>query len=213
MSSTYYPAADPGDHEHELVKRTGVPHQTYGYHLGYIEVGTPGSNKSDMCFRPIFHITLPDEGKVAADVTWAKIWFYCSYRVGSPEALTYHLSHVEQSDWYDFYTHGSGQADYTCYQHSGGAWFAPWGDYYNPTADFAGPSADGWFSVDITDLIKDAITNHARDTNALIWVGDQASTSWNFYCKHATGVKEPYRWYVEVEWAAAAARGQAYVIG
>jgi len=219
LSSTYYPAADPGDHEHELVKRSSYPHYGYGSHLGYIEVGTPGSDKGDMCLRPIFHITLPDEGKVAADVNWAKLWFYCPLRVGSPQGLTYHLARIleTRADWYDFYTHETTMADYTCWQHSGAAWTVPWGDYTTPQADFAGPSATGWFSVDITDLIKDAITNRVRDLNALIWVGDQASTSWNFYCKHSLAGSPPVpynRWYVEVEWASvAAARGYAQVIG
>jgi hypothetical protein len=208
MSSTYYPAADPGDHEHEIIKNTADAHNKYGLHLGILDVGTPGLTKSDFVYRPIFHLTLPDEGKVAADVSWAKLWLYCYSRVGSPEGLTYHLARVTQYDWYDYYTHGLGPSlDYTCYQHSGAAWATLFGDYSTPQADFAGPATTGWFSVDITDLIKDAITNHTRDLNALIWVGDQASTAWYFSCKHSS-VTPSLKWHVEVEWAAPAAAGR-----
>lgn len=203
MSSTYYPAADPGDHEHELIKGgPGSPHQPYGSHLGSLEVGTPGTSKGDMVFRPIFHLTLPDEGKVEDDVVSAKLCLAVNYRVGSPQNFTYRLSHVSQFDWYDFYTHGSGAADYTCYQsHLIKLWEVAWGDVDTPYVDFTGPSGNVLLEIPITDMIKDAITNHGRDMNVLISSPSDASTSWNFDCKHCSSPSHP--WYVEIEWAAA----------
>ena len=209
MSTSYYPAADPGDHEHTMIKITSLPHDPYTDHLGYLEVGTPGTDKASGRYRPIMHITLPDEGKVEGDVTWAKIWLMARNIVGTPSDSTYSFRHVTQYDWYDYYTHGDACCDYTCYQHSAGAWTVAWGDTAAPTCSFSGPASPGWFSVDITDMVKHCITNHARDINMLIFHGEEASTSWNFNCKH--NATPANRWYVEVEWAAAAA-GKSQII-
>jgi hypothetical protein len=240
LSSIYHPGADPLDPEHVIVHDTADLHRVFGIHTP-LPVGTPGADKANMQFRPIFHLTLPDEGKVAADVSWAKIWFHVSAIVGTPSGFPYHLSHVAstqsppQFGWYDWYTGDGGSpthidsADYTCWQHNEHAWTNPGGDYTTPQMDFNGPIILDWFNpvatgaTTFTDIVKDAITNHARDINVLIWCGDQASTAWYFICKHSMvqgpppdypSIPDPLRWYVEVQWAgAAAALGQAYVIG
>jgi len=214
MSSIYYPAVDNDDPEHIIRFAPDYPgiHTMYGAHLGYLEVGTPGGDKGQENFRPLFHLTLPDEGKVEADVTWAKIWFYCSLRTGSPESSSYDLHRCSRYDWWSYYGHTTTCCEETCYQHSDATWTASGGDGTTPSVNFYGPSAIGWFSVTITDLVKDAITNRTRDINAIIFSPKEASRGWNFYCKHYTGSGDPpnylYRWYIEVEWAAAAGKSQ-----
>jgi hypothetical protein len=206
LSTIYYPAADPGDHEHSIVKHTDDIHNKYGAHPSNLEVGTPGGDKADMVYRPVMHITFPDEGKVGADVSWAKMWFYVYAKVGDPTAIVYSLQRCTRYDWYDYYTHGlAASFDYTCYQHSGGAWTFPFGDFTTPTVDFSPMGVGNWFSVPFTDFVKDAIDNRSRDINIGIISPEVASVSWLFNCKHAAGVS-PKPWYVEVEWAAAAAR-------
>jgi hypothetical protein len=215
LSTIYYPAADPGDHEHSIVKHTTDIHNKYGTHPGNLEVGTPGNDKYDWVYRPVMHLLLPDEGKVIADVVWAKIWFYVYATAGDPTAIVYSLQRCTKYDWHDYYTHGlSASLDYTCYQHSGGAWTNPFGDFTTPTVDFSPAENGNWFSVPITDFVTEALDplcGHVRDLNIGIWSPETANVSWLFNCKHAWGI-DPKPWYVEVEWAAAVARGYAQVI-
>jgi hypothetical protein len=200
MSSIYYPAADPGDHETCLIRDTVSPHHHFGAHIGFLTAGMPGAGKEDYAFRPLFHLTLPDEGKVEADVTWAKLWLYVLSKTGNPQTLNHYLYRCTRYDWYDYYSHGDDEAEYTCYQHSGAAWTAAWGDAATPLTTFYGPSATGWISVTCTDHIKDAITSRTRDINLLLTGGNTAGNGWNFACKH----DGTYPWYVEAEWAAPA---------
>lgn len=207
MSSTYSPAADSGDHEHVLVHNTSNEHYVYGTHIGYLTVGTPGAEKGNNVYRPLFHITLPDEGKLEADVTWAKLWVYIYGVIGDPSAKQWSLSRCSQYNWYDYYTHDSACADYTCDQHTAHSWPTVWGDPQLPTTIFYGPpyATEVWFSIDCTDHLKDAITNHTRDLNLIMaQYMDASAVSWDFICKHAGGIWAPYKWYVEVEWTAAA---------
>jgi hypothetical protein len=208
VSDIYIIADD--DKETDLMKMDGSPHAQWGGGISTLIAGYPGAGKTDTAYRPLFCITIDEPGKSGADVSWGKLWLNVSSRVGSPEGVTYSIEKCVRTTWCG-YDSGDDEADYTCAQHTEIPWWEVWGDFSGfITKVFSGPSATGWLSIDITDIIKDAIDTGGGVLN--IGITDRAQTYGNAWTFRARQEPNPtLRPYVEIEWAEAPPAETFYV--
>ena len=194
-----------------LMKVDGSPHAQWGGGISATLVGYPGENKEDTAYRSLNHWDVTEAGKTADDVESAALYFFLGQIVGDVWNTDYTLARCTTA-WYGD-EDGADEADYTCAQHDELAWGTIWGDWHLTDKKVFSPvGIGGWFSIDVTDMVKTAITSYSSDCNwGIRDAGENFGVAWGFQnYEHAV-----YKAYIEIEWAEAggASRNRGYVFG
>ena len=135
-----------------------------------------GSKTQQM--RTLMHWTIP------AEVNAGEFYkaFVCLFNVAAPfGSAAAHIFRITQAAWTE--------AGATWNKYDGvNAWVAAGGDYdgegTHPHVDVTMPAAivAGWFEIEVTDMVTDAITNHSRSLDLMfILDNENPASSIQFY--------------------------------